>query len=145
MTGQRHCRTDACAALPAGGTGEDPLEKYIADNLPSWIAADFAPLEAHIIDEETYVEQGLDLETRYGDAVVRFVLGELQPETDLAIVPVTDEFSHQFLGLLTPTDLDGRPTRSSTTSTARARATAASGSAPVHPQRLSPGPTPSWG
>jgi hypothetical protein len=43
--------------------------------------------------------------------VVRFVLGELQPETDLAMVgfPVTDEFSHQFLGLLTPTDLDGRP------------------------------------
>jgi 2',3'-cyclic-nucleotide 2'-phosphodiesterase (5'-nucleotidase family)/predicted AlkP superfamily phosphohydrolase/phosphomutase len=105
------CRTDACAALPAGGTDEDPLEKYIADNLPSWIAADFAPLEAHVIDEDTYVEQGLDLQRRYGDAVVRFVLGELQPETDLAMVgfPVTDEFSHQFLGLLTPTDLDGRP------------------------------------
>ncbi|HEX7148445.1 MAG TPA: alkaline phosphatase family protein, partial [Actinomycetota bacterium] len=77
------CRTDACAALPAGGAGEDPLEKYIADNLPSWIAADFAPLEAHIIDEETYVEQGRDLERRYGDAVVQYVLGELQPETDL--------------------------------------------------------------
>jgi hypothetical protein len=54
-------RTDACTALPAGGAGEDPLEKYIADNLPSWIAADSAPLEAHIIDEDTYVEQGLDL------------------------------------------------------------------------------------
>ena len=105
------CATDACAALPAGGTGEDRLEKHIADNLPSWIAADFAPLEAHIIDEETYVEQGRDLERRYGDAVVRYVLGELQPETDLAMVgyPVTDEFSHQFLGLITPTDLDGRP------------------------------------
>jgi len=39
------------------------------------------------------------------------VLAELQPETDLAMVgyPVTDEFSHQFLGLITPTDLDGRP------------------------------------
>jgi 2',3'-cyclic-nucleotide 2'-phosphodiesterase (5'-nucleotidase family)/predicted AlkP superfamily phosphohydrolase/phosphomutase len=104
------CATDACAALPAGGTGEDRLEKYIADNLPSWIAADFAPLEAHIIDEETYVQQGRDLEAAYGDAVVEFVLGELQPETDLAMVgyPVTDEFSHQFLGLITPTDLDGR-------------------------------------
>jgi hypothetical protein len=79
------CRTDACAALPAGGPGEDRLEKYIADNLPSWIAADFAPLEAHIIDEDTYVEQGRDLEKRYGDAVVRYVLGELQPDTDLAM------------------------------------------------------------
>jgi 2',3'-cyclic-nucleotide 2'-phosphodiesterase (5'-nucleotidase family) len=105
------CRTDACAALPAGGEGEDRLEKYIADNLPSWIAADFAPLEAHVIDEETYVQQGRDLQRRYGNAVVRFVLGELQPDTDLAMVgyPVTDEFSHQFLGLITPTDLDGRP------------------------------------
>jgi 2',3'-cyclic-nucleotide 2'-phosphodiesterase (5'-nucleotidase family)/predicted AlkP superfamily phosphohydrolase/phosphomutase len=105
------CRTDACAALPAGGDGEDHLEKYIADNLPSWIAADFAPLEAHIIDEDTYVEQAVDLEGRYGDAVVRYVLGELQPETDLAMVgyPATDELSHQFLGLITPTDLDGRP------------------------------------
>ena len=105
------CATDACAALPAGGTGEDRLEKHIADNLPSWIAADFAPLEAHIIDEDTYVEQAVDLEGRYGDAVVRYVLGELQPETDLAMVgyPATDELSHQFLGLITPTDLDGRP------------------------------------
>ncbi|HJU01717.1 MAG TPA: 5'-nucleotidase C-terminal domain-containing protein [Actinomycetes bacterium] len=105
------CRTDACAALPAGGEGEDRLEKYIADNLPSWIAADFAPLEAHIIDEDTYVEQAVDLQGRYGDAVVRYVLGELQPETDLAMVgyPATDELSHQFLGLITPTDLDGRP------------------------------------
>ena len=105
------CATEACAALPAGGTGEDRLEKYIADNLPSWIAADFAPLEAHIIDEDTYVEQAVDLEGRYGDAVVRYVLGELQPETDLAMVgyPATDELSHQFLGLITPTDLDGRP------------------------------------
>jgi hypothetical protein len=60
------CRTDACAALPAGGAGEDHLEKYIADNLPSWIAADFAPLEAHVIDEDTYVEQARDLEARYG-------------------------------------------------------------------------------
>src|SRR5215218_8896684 len=105
------CRTDACAALPAGGDGEDRLEKYIADNLPSWIAADFAPLEAHVIDEDTYVEQAVDLEGRYGDAVVRYVLGELQPETDLAMVgyPATDALSHQFLGLITPTDLDRRP------------------------------------
>ena len=105
------CQTAACAALPAGGAGEDRLEKHIADDLPSWIAADFAPLEAHIIDEDTYVEQARDLEARYGDAVVRYVLGELQPDTDLAMVgyPVTDELSHQFLGLITPTDLDGRP------------------------------------
>lgn len=105
------CSTAACAALPAGGSGEDPLEKYIADNLPTAIAADFAPLEARVIDEDTYVQQGRDLEKAYGDAVLRFILGTLQPNTDLALVgyPVTDEFSHQFMALVTPTAPDGGP------------------------------------
>ena len=105
------CHTAACDALPAGGPGEDRLEKYLAENVPTAIAADFAPLEARIIDEETYVEQGRDLEAAYGDAVLDYVLGTLQPDTDLALVgyPVTDEFSHQFMGLVTPTDMDGAP------------------------------------
>jgi 2',3'-cyclic-nucleotide 2'-phosphodiesterase (5'-nucleotidase family) len=100
------CGTPACAALPGGN-----LENYLADNMPTAIAADFAPLEARIIDEDTYVEQGRDLEKAYGDAVMEFILGTLQPDTDLALVgyPVTDEFSHQFMGLVTPTDMDGNP------------------------------------
>src|SRR5207247_573733 len=105
------CSTAACNALPAGGAGEDRLEKYIADNLPTAVAADFAPLEARIIDEDTYVEQGRDLEKAYGDAVLQYILGTLQPNTDFAMVgyPVTDEFSHQFMALVTPTDIDGAP------------------------------------
>src|SRR6266566_7924756 len=105
------CATAACGALPAGGAGEDRLEKYIADNLPTAVAADFAPLEARIIDEDTYVEQGRDLEKAYGDAVLQYILGTLQPNTDFAMVgyPVTDEFSHQFMALVTPTDIDGAP------------------------------------
>jgi 2',3'-cyclic-nucleotide 2'-phosphodiesterase (5'-nucleotidase family)/predicted AlkP superfamily phosphohydrolase/phosphomutase len=100
------CGLAACAALQGGS-----LESYIADNLPTAIAADFAPLEARIIDEDTYVQQGRDLEKAYGDAVLNFILGTLQPNTDLAMVgyPVTDEFSHQFMGLVTPTDIDGAP------------------------------------
>ena len=43
----RGCGTP-CAGLPAGGAGEDRLEKYIADNLPPWSAADFSPLEAGV-------------------------------------------------------------------------------------------------
>jgi Type I phosphodiesterase / nucleotide pyrophosphatase len=103
------CSTTACNALPAGGAGEDRLEKHIADNLPGYIAADFAPLEGRIIDEDTYVQQGRDLEKAYADAVMDYILGTLQPNTDLAFVgyPVTDEFSHQFMGLYTPTDMDG--------------------------------------
>ena len=105
------CNTAACNALPAGGAGENKLEKYIADNLPTAIAADFAPLEARIIDEGTYVQQGIDLEATYGDAVVNFILGTLQPATDLALVgyPVTEDFQQQFLALITPTDIDGAP------------------------------------
>ncbi len=105
------CTTAACNALPAGGAGEDRLEKYIADSLPTYIAADFAPLEARIIDEDTYVQQGRDLHAAYGNAVMQFILGTLQPDTQLAFVgyPVTDEFSHQFMALYTPTDIDGQP------------------------------------
>jgi 2',3'-cyclic-nucleotide 2'-phosphodiesterase (5'-nucleotidase family) len=103
------CATVACNALPAGGAGENNLEKYIADNLPTYVAADFAPMEARVIDEDTYVQQGRDLEAAYGDAVLDYILGTLQPDTQMGFVgyPVTDEFSHQFMGLVTPTDIDG--------------------------------------
>jgi len=100
------CGIPACSALPGGS-----LENYIADNLPTYISADFAPLEARVIDEDTYVQQGRDLHAAYGNAVLDFILGTLQPNTDLAFVgyPVTDEFQHQFLALITPTDIDGAP------------------------------------
>jgi 2',3'-cyclic-nucleotide 2'-phosphodiesterase (5'-nucleotidase family) len=100
-----------CASLPAGGAGEDKLEKYIADNLLPWAAADFAPEEAGVVDEDTYVEQGRDLERAYSLQVINYILGTLQPNTDLAMVgyPFTDEVSHQFMGLVTPTAPDGSP------------------------------------
>jgi 2',3'-cyclic-nucleotide 2'-phosphodiesterase (5'-nucleotidase family) len=104
------CGTAACNALPHL-PGEDPLEAYIANNLRPWAAADFAPEEGGVIDEDTYVEQGRDLERAYSLQVIRFILGELQPDTDLAMVgyPFTDEVSHQFMALVSPTDIDGNP------------------------------------
>ena len=83
-----------------------------------------------VIDEDTYVQQGRDLERAYSLQVINYILGTLQPDTDLAMVgyPFTDEVSHQFMGLVSPTDIDGNPnpcydvTRSSTTSPARAGA-----------------------
>jgi 2',3'-cyclic-nucleotide 2'-phosphodiesterase (5'-nucleotidase family)/predicted AlkP superfamily phosphohydrolase/phosphomutase len=100
-----------CNSLPAGGAGEDRLEKYIADNLLPWAAADFAPEEAGVVDEETYIQQGRDLERAYSLQVINFILHDLQPNTDLAMVgyPFTDEVSHQFMGLVTPNDPDGSP------------------------------------
>src|SRR6266542_5650368 len=98
-----------CNGLPAGGTGEDRLEKYIADNLLPWAAADFAPEEAGVVDEDTYIEQGRDLERAYSLQVINYILGTLQTDTDLAMVgyPFTDEVSHQFMALVTQTDADG--------------------------------------
>jgi len=98
-----------CSGLPSGGAGEDKLEKYIADNLLPWAAADFAPEEAGVVDEDTYIQQGRDLERAYSLQVINYILGTLQPDTQLAMVgyPFTDEVSHQFMGLVTPNDPDG--------------------------------------
>lgn len=105
------CSTPECAALYPGLTGEDPLEKYLAENIPSYISADYAPLEARVIDEDTYVEQGYKLHGVVSEAYLKFILDDLQPDTDLALVgyPVIDEFQHQFLGLITPKDIDDDP------------------------------------
>lgn len=89
----------------------DPnFESTLVDQFPTSTAADFAPLEAGIIDEDTYVEQGL----KWADfhwLALEYILTEVQPDTDLLFLgnPVTDEFSHQFMALYTPTDIDGNP------------------------------------
>lgn len=79
------------------------LEDYLAENFPTGVAADFAPLEAGIVDEDTYVEQGLMWEDAY-HPMIEYILAEYQPGTDLVLAgyPVTDEFSHQFMALITP-------------------------------------------
>jgi hypothetical protein len=77
---------------------------------PTSTAADFAPLEAGIVDEDTYVEQGLKWADFHWPAL-NYILTTVQPNTDLLFMgnPVTDEFSHQFMALVTPTDMDGNP------------------------------------
>ena len=103
------CSTAACTALNSpSGPG---LENYLAHNFPTYIAGDFAPLEARVIDEDTYVEQGKELHNAYATAVTNYILGTLQPNTDVAFVgfPTTDEVQHQFLALTVPTDTDGNP------------------------------------
>jgi len=89
----------------------DPnFESTLVDMFPTSTAADFAPLEAGIIDEDTYVEQGLKWADFHWGAL-NYILTVVQPNTDLLFIgnPVTDEFSHQFMGLYTPTDMDGNP------------------------------------
>lgn len=88
----------------AASTCGSGFEEYLAFNFPTSIAADFAPLEAGIVDEDTYVEQGL-MWFDFVAPVLTHILTVVQPDTDLLFVgsPVTDEFQHQFLALVTPT------------------------------------------
>ncbi|HET8522841.1 MAG TPA: alkaline phosphatase family protein, partial [Thermomicrobiales bacterium] len=80
----------------------------LSATFPSTIGSDFAPLEAGLIDEDTYVEQGLKWENAH-QAYLRYIFDDLGVKPDLLMlgVPTTDEFSHQFLGLLTPTESRG--------------------------------------
>lgn len=89
----------------------DPnFESTLVDLFPTSTAADFAPLEAGVVDEDTYVEQGLKWADFHWPAL-NYILTVVQPDTDLLFLgsPVTDEFSHQFMALVTPTDMDGAP------------------------------------
>jgi len=98
------CTYAASCSTPLG------FEETLNASFPSSTAADFSPLEAGIVDEDTYVEQGLMWKDAHF-AYLNFILGTLGVTPDLLMVgnPVTDEFSHQFMALVTPTDIDGDP------------------------------------
>lgn len=86
------------------------FEETLAANFPSSTAADFAPLEAGIVDEDTYVEQGLKWKDAHW-SYLNYIFNTLGVHPDMLFLgnPVTDEFSHQFMALYTPTDMDGNP------------------------------------
>ena len=93
-----------------GPAGSLAFAETLASQFPTSVAADFAPLEAGIVDEDTYVEQGL----MWKDATfgyLHYIFDTLDVDADLLLLgnPVTDEFQHQFLALYTPTDMDGAP------------------------------------
>ena len=96
---------------PAGSTA---FEEKLNRDFPTSTAADFAPMEAGIVDEDTYVEQGLAWKDAHW-AYLEYILGPapagLGVKPDLALVgaPTTDEFQHQFTALVTKTDIDGKP------------------------------------
>jgi glycerophosphoryl diester phosphodiesterase len=84
-------------------TGNDPaLEEYCANNFAAPTAADFAPLQAGIVSEETYVEQGLFWQKAH-HAILEYLIRTYHPDLVMAGFPVTDEFSHQFFALISPT------------------------------------------
>ncbi|MDQ3443500.1 MAG: alkaline phosphatase family protein, partial [Chloroflexota bacterium] len=86
---------DGCAEPT--GFAED-----ISTSFPSATGSDYYPLEHGLIDEDTYVQQGL-MAPATSELQLLYILQELVPQPDLLMVgaPVTDEFSHQFLALIT--------------------------------------------
>ncbi len=93
-----------------GAAGSTAFEQTLNRDFPTSTAADFAPLEAGIVDEDTYVEQGLMWKDAHW-AYLRYIVNTLGVHPDLMLVgtPVTDEFQHQFMGLVTRKDIDGNP------------------------------------
>jgi 2',3'-cyclic-nucleotide 2'-phosphodiesterase (5'-nucleotidase family) len=103
--------TRAIASWPTwpgepGFTGD--FADYVAATFPSAQSADFAILESGIVSEETYVQQGLYWEKAY-DPIIDYVIGKYHPDLALVGYPTTDEFQHQFLGLITKTLPNGAP------------------------------------
>ena len=95
--------TRAIASWPTweGETGfTGTFEDFVAERFPSSQAGDFAVLEAGIVSEETYVEQGLYWETGHRP-LIKYILDTYRPDLAMVGYPVTDEFQHQFIGLVT--------------------------------------------
>ncbi|MGQ0550442.1 MAG: alkaline phosphatase family protein [Armatimonadota bacterium] len=77
------------------------LEEFLASEFPTTQAADFAPLEAGLIPEEVYAEGGLLWEHSHWPILEHLVV-TYRPEVLMLGTPLTDEFQHQFLALVTP-------------------------------------------
>ena len=84
----------------SGFTGD--FEEFLAQRFPTSTAADFAILEAGVTSEETYVEQGLYWSTGHWP-MLEYVVQTYRPDVLFVGMPTTDEFQHQFLGLVSPT------------------------------------------
>jgi hypothetical protein len=99
------------AASYEGCSCHATFEETLASQFPTATAGDFAPLEGGVIDEDTYVQQGLDLYRESHVPMLHYIFDTLGVKPDLLMLgwPVTDEFSHQFLGLTIPESPQGGP------------------------------------
>jgi 2',3'-cyclic-nucleotide 2'-phosphodiesterase (5'-nucleotidase family) len=86
-----------------GPTGSADFEEYLNKNFPSSTAADYAIFESGLVDADTYVEQGLMWKDAHW-AYLAYIIHTLGVKPDLFLLgmPTTDEFSHMFMGLTTP-------------------------------------------
>ncbi len=90
------------ADWPGADGFEGDFAEFIAQKFPTSTAADYAILEAGIVSEETYVQQGLYWENLYLP-LITYIIRAYEPDLAMVGYPITDEFQHQFVGLVTPT------------------------------------------
>ncbi len=83
-----------------GEPGYTDFDEYLAAEYHTSTAADFAILEAGIVSEDTYVQQGLYWKEAL-HPILTYILDTYHPDLALVGYPTTDEFQHQFLGLVT--------------------------------------------
>jgi 2',3'-cyclic-nucleotide 2'-phosphodiesterase (5'-nucleotidase family) len=83
--------------------GSIAFEETLNAMFPSSTAADYAIFESGLVDADTYVEQGLKWKDAHY-AYLGYIITTLGIKPDLLMLgnPVTDEFSHMFLGLTVP-------------------------------------------
>jgi len=93
-------RANATWAGFPGESGITDFAEFLAQKFPTSTAADFAILEAGVVSEETYVQQGLYWATGH-QPMLEYVVRKYKPDLLLAGYPTSDEFQHQFLGLVT--------------------------------------------
>ncbi len=95
-------RANATWASWPGETGfTGDFAEYLAQKFPTSTAADYAILEAGVTSEDTYAQQGLYW-AKSNEPMLKYVMNTYKPDLLLAGYPVTDEFQHQFLGLVSP-------------------------------------------
>lgn len=91
-----------------GEAGITDFAEFLAQKFPTSTAADYAILEAGVVSEETYAQQGLYWATGH-QPMLKYVIKKYKPDLLLAGYPTTDEFQHQFLGLVTKKLANGHP------------------------------------
>ncbi len=102
--------TRAIASWPSwpGEPGFTEFDEFLAATFPTSTAADYAILEAGVTSEDTYAEQGMYWSKGHWP-MLKYVAKKYSPDLMLVGMPTTDEFQHQFLGLVTPKLANGQP------------------------------------
>ena len=93
----------AIASWPTwpGEPGYTDFAEFLAAEFPTSTAADFAILEAGVTSEETYAQQGLYWSTGHWP-MLEYIAKTYKPDLLMVGMPTTDEFQHQFMGLVSP-------------------------------------------